>query len=159
MSRKFITCSNCGKKIYEGEDVVFQDGIIYRCCSSACLANLMLNISSRTLNDEFMTSQEEEWETEENEKPDFEGIIKALHCFADSKDFSLLQCRGCVLETKGLCAENMSSDFANLLLSAFSFLQEENATIRKSRDKWKEIANVFDASIREYEKIMEADDK
>ena len=21
MSRKFITCSNCGKKIYEGEDV------------------------------------------------------------------------------------------------------------------------------------------
>ena len=86
MTRKFITCSNCGKKIYEGEDVVFQDGIIYRCCSSACLANLMLNISCRTLNDEFMTSQEEEWETEE-------------------------------------------------------------------------IANVFDASIREYEKIMESDDK
>ena len=62
MSRKFITCSNCGKKIYEGEDVVFQDGIIYRCCSSSCLANLMLNLSYSTLDDDFMTRREEEWD-------------------------------------------------------------------------------------------------
>ena len=65
MSRKFITCSNCRKKIYEGEDVVFQDGIIYRCCSSSCLANLMLNISYSTLSDDFMSRREEEWDGED----------------------------------------------------------------------------------------------
>lgn len=65
MSRKFITCSNCGKKIYEGEEVVFAEGICYRCCSPHCLANLMLNISYSTLNDDFMTRREEEWDGED----------------------------------------------------------------------------------------------
>ena len=60
--RRFITCTCCGKKIYEGQNVYKVAGIIYTCCSASCLAYSMLNYNVYTLDDEFLKEQGEEWE-------------------------------------------------------------------------------------------------
>lgn len=39
-----IECSNCGKRIKKGQPIYSVEGIIYKCCSSYCLAYAMTNM-------------------------------------------------------------------------------------------------------------------
>lgn len=60
---RYITCSACGKKIYEGEDVYFKEGFIYQCCSLECLAKCLVNYEVDTLNDYVVGNiLQTEWE-------------------------------------------------------------------------------------------------
>lgn len=64
-SKRFIRCSNCNAKIYDGDIVFKVPGIIYNGCSRGCLASLMLNVHPYILGDTFVKEDGEEWEYED----------------------------------------------------------------------------------------------
>lgn len=57
---KYITCSNCGKRINIGNKVYHVDGVVYHCCSSRCLLDLLYNMHCTTLSEE--SAENNEWE-------------------------------------------------------------------------------------------------
>lgn len=67
MGKRYIVCNNCGRKIVEGERVVYTPGIIYNCCSVSCLAMLMLDVRAMTLDDAYVEADDIEWEGVINE--------------------------------------------------------------------------------------------
>ena len=54
-----------------------------------------------------------------------EGIIKALECFAVTKDFDETGCIGCAFETRGICLENCSDGLAKLALDLLNRLNAD----------------------------------
>lgn len=64
--KRFVYCDGCGKKIYDGDRCVEEEGIIYICCSYSCLAKIRLNCRTRIVNDELLEDHSWEWETEES---------------------------------------------------------------------------------------------
>ena len=67
MDKRYITCDNCGNRILEGQRVVYTPGIIYNCCSASCLAMLMLDVRTMTLDDAYVDADGIEWEGVLNE--------------------------------------------------------------------------------------------
>lgn len=63
--KRFIRCSNCDAKIYDGDIVFKVPGIIHNCCSRGCLASLMLNVRPYVLGNTFVEEEGEEWEYED----------------------------------------------------------------------------------------------
>lgn len=61
-SNKYLRCSYCNKKMYEGDTVVKVPGIVYNCCSFSCIAKLMLDTRQYELSDKVMEEIDEEWE-------------------------------------------------------------------------------------------------
>ena len=64
---------------------------------------------------------------------DDKGIIKALRCFAEPKDFTLDYCRGCIVDGEPLCCENASDGIAK---AALGLIEKQQKEIEKlSKDK------------------------
>lgn len=63
---RYVTCDNCGSKIYEGDSIYHTPGIISQCCSSGCLARLMLDVSHAVLDNNYTDREEIEWEGKED---------------------------------------------------------------------------------------------
>lgn len=62
---RYITCTAYGKKIYEGEDVFFKEGLIFHCCSLECLAKNLIIYDVDVLNDyTIKNTLQEEWKGE-----------------------------------------------------------------------------------------------
>ena len=56
---------------------------------------------------------------------DDKGIIKALKCFSENKDFTDDYCRGCLFDGEPLCCENASDGIAKAALGLVEKQQNE----------------------------------
>lgn len=66
---------------------------------------------------------------------DDKGIIKALKCFSENKDFTLDYCRGCLFDGEPLCCENASEGIAK---AALNLINRQQMKIDRLRTKVKE---------------------
>ena len=85
------------------------------------------------------------------------GIIKALECFAISKDFDERQCVGCAFETKGLCYEICSEGIAKSSLALINHQNEVIESKQKQLDIFFEFAGRLERIVEKNTDIKPCD--
>lgn len=66
---------------------------------------------------------------------DDKGIIKALKCFSENKDFTLDYCRGCLFDGEPLCCENASEGITKAALGLIEKQQKEIERLKAENEK------------------------